>query len=169
MRRANPICHPCGTPAAGPDGEGQSRQSRGNLPQQVRALPGEASPRLLTGGGRRPDAGRVAAVAGAGSAGRAERHGARRRQAWGQGQAGSQVVRESVRPGQRYRAKKAWSHEWLVEAVVRDREGHPHAKLRSVNDRNEIRTFACSVLLDRTRFELVADAAPDPAPGLRIR
>lgn len=72
----------------------------------------------------------------------------------------SRVARESVRPGQRYRAKKAWSHEWLVEAVVRDREGHPHAKLRSVNDRNEVRTFACSVLQDRSRFELVADVAP---------
>jgi hypothetical protein len=61
----------------------------------------------------------------------------------------------SVEPGQRYRARKAWTYVWEVDSIMVDREGHEHAKLHAVNDVKEYRTIACTVLLDRERYEFV--------------
>lgn len=62
--------------------------------------------------------------------------------------------RRTVQVGQRYRDHKAWDFVWEVEAVVAGR-GPAHAKLRGAKFPKERRTLACTVLLDRERFELI--------------
>ena len=65
------------------------------------------------------------------------------------------MARHMVLPGQRYRAQKLFNYVWEVEQVVSDSDGHPHARLSSVEDPTEHRTIACDVLLDPERYTLI--------------
>lgn len=59
----------------------------------------------------------------------------------------------AVQPGQRFRNLKAFGRVWEVETVYVDNQKIAHARLRAVNDPKELRTLACSVLMDAGRFQ----------------
>ena len=71
------------------------------------------------------------------------------------------MAKHMVLPGQRYRAQKLFNYVWEVEQVVSDSDGHPHARLHSVEDPTEHRTIACDVLLDPDRYTLIWQPAGD--------
>jgi hypothetical protein len=75
-----------------------------------------------------------------------------------------------VRVGQRFRALHKLGRVWEVDGLVEGGAGPAHARLHAVDDRTEVRTIACDVLLDRARFQPLppqADAAQDPGDQSR--